>query len=177
MEYNKSSNFESDEPRLCSGCNQFYGTKATNYMCSTCFKSSKPNNVPSQEEKLNFAKNESQQLANNEPLIAQKDVEMKETVQLEPEVKVQAEEMKKPETEPAKPKVSSENSSLKFFSKRFTSLLTVFFYRKRIGVTCAIRRQDSSDLTASADLTSVPSTDTETTTIVSTTLRKRTERN
>ncbi|CDW79954.1 zinc finger protein a20 domain-containing [Stylonychia lemnae] len=27
-----------NERRLCSGCHQFYGTAATNFMCSVCFK-------------------------------------------------------------------------------------------------------------------------------------------
>ena len=28
----------STEPRLCSECQSFYGTAATNFMCSSCFK-------------------------------------------------------------------------------------------------------------------------------------------
>ena len=29
---------QSTEPRLCSECQSFYGTAATNFMCSSCFK-------------------------------------------------------------------------------------------------------------------------------------------
>mmetsp|Transcript_5113 Transcript_5113/g.5843 ORF Transcript_5113/g.5843 Transcript_5113/m.5843 type:complete len:133 (+) Transcript_5113:42-440(+) len=37
MEYNNSSDFSEDETKLCSRCQQFYGGRATNYMCSKCF--------------------------------------------------------------------------------------------------------------------------------------------
>ena len=29
---------DTDERKLCSGCHTFWGTKATDFMCSTCFK-------------------------------------------------------------------------------------------------------------------------------------------
>ena len=36
MEY--SNTIQDSELKLCSGCQQFYGKKETNYMCSQCFK-------------------------------------------------------------------------------------------------------------------------------------------
>ena len=35
---NTSDNTNADERRLCRKCQTFYGTSATNFMCSKCFK-------------------------------------------------------------------------------------------------------------------------------------------
>lgn len=41
---------ENNEPALCSQCHKFYGTKSTDWLCSTCYKEHNVQNKKGKKE-------------------------------------------------------------------------------------------------------------------------------
>ena len=106
MEYSNSNSLTNDESKPCSNWQQFFGTKATNFMCSKCFNETNSVNTLTKENSINLLKNKDFAKAGNESLIGNNphQTTLDVLMELEPEAKV--EEKKMPEAEPEKPKVS-----------------------------------------------------------------------
>ena len=95
------------ETRLCSGCQQFFGTEATNFMCSQCFKQTTKPKEMKNEDSIDLAKKQIAHNVGNDQVISNRADTFSADVQMEPEEKPVVEEAKTKVEEQPKPKVSS----------------------------------------------------------------------
>merc|ERR1711957_515354 len=99
---------------LRSGCQTFFGTKATNFMCSQCFKETDASSSIPSEQPLDMFKQKMAQKVRNESILANRVPQTSLDVQMEPEIIEEPEEFKDREVVIEKPKVSI----LFYFSQR-----------------------------------------------------------
>ena len=106
MEYSNSNSLNDSESKPCSNCQQFFGTKATNFMCSKCFKENNSANTVNKESSISLLKSKEFVKVGNESLIGNNPHQTSLDVPMEFEPEAQPEEKKMAEAEPEKPKVS-----------------------------------------------------------------------
>ena len=100
MEFN-SNEMESNETRLCSGCQKFFGGKDTNYMCSLCFKNYKVQESEKKGDSSNLFKNEVTQNLHSDNLAINKFIQDGKDIFFEKkEAKIVKKEEVKTEAEP-----------------------------------------------------------------------------
>ena len=106
MEYRNTSEVSDNERKLCSGCQTFFGTKATNFMCSQCFKKADVSSTVTSEQPRDIVKQQMAQNVGNESILANRVPQTMTDVEIEPEILKKPEEMKEKEVVSSKPKVS-----------------------------------------------------------------------
>ena len=140
MEYNNSTEISDSETKLCSGCQQFYGSRATNFMCSRCFKNSQSNVANNMEESGTFVQKETTQKPCEKSNIETVEPKITQDVEMEPKSEQKIEEKKESESPAPKPKVSIPST---IFIRCFLihqSLIQLFY--RRIDASNVIKRQD-----------------------------------
>ena len=83
MEADTQPTAQEEERKLWSSCNMFYGTKATNFMCSKCFKDSQPDKPEATESKWNQLFLEDQKMEpNSEEKVVEEEKQPEKPIQV-----------------------------------------------------------------------------------------------
>ena len=106
MEYSNSSEVSENERKLCSGCQTFFGTKATNFMCSQCFSKANVSSTVTSEQPRDMVKQQMSQKVGNESILANRVPQQTSDAEMEPEIVKKPEEIKEKEVVKETPKVS-----------------------------------------------------------------------
>ena len=106
MEYNNSAEISDSQSQPCPGCQTFFGTKETNYMCSQCWKNTQTSNTSSTNENKPLSQTEPRGEPSVEPLNTPSKAKIADSHPISTESEPKVEEKKLEETEAPKPKVS-----------------------------------------------------------------------